>query len=355
MMLHRKLFFPLLALSVLSSFAISGCKSKKDETLAKGGAKPRDLKAEGYLVSPEVFQNDYAATGTLLPNEEIDIHPEITGRITSINFREGTYVSKGQLLVQLNDADVRSTIQKLRSQRQLQVKMLERQEELLRIGGISRQDYETTETQIQSIDADIAFQQAELTKAKIVAPFSGIAGIRSVSVGAVVSPTSVIARLQQVDPLKVDFSIPEQYHGAIALGKVVFFSVDGKQEPYSGKISAVDPGADLATRTVKVRALIPNAKKELIPGAFAQIKLPMESEASALLVPSQAVIPTTREKKLAIVKNGKADLITVKLGIRTSDKVEVISGLAAGDTVILTGLMQVKPGMDVKITKMRGS
>ena len=350
---QNKIFIPIISLCL--SLGFMACKSKKTETTATSarGGRLNNLRAEGFIAKAEVFQNDYRSSGTLLANEEIEIHPEISGRVTSISFKEGARVRKGQTLVQLYDADIRAQIQKLRAQRQLQVKMLDRQEELIRIGGISRQDYETTQTQIKSIDADIAYAEAQLRTTRVVAPFDGTIGLRNISVGAVVSPTTAIATLQQINQLKMDFSVPDKYRSLLHAGKEVFFSVAGIQGNLSGKINAIDPGADITTRTIKVRAIVPNNSGKLSPGSFAEVVIPFESNYSAILIPSNAVIPTTKDKKVAIVNDGRAQLQVVELGTRTNDKVEVISGIEAGDTVIVTGIMQVKPGMEVKITKVR--
>ncbi len=330
---------------------LPACKSNKED--ARTDNRLSELRAEVYVVQPQTFREDISASGTLRPNEEVIILPEVSGRITAIQFEEGTNVKKGTQLVQLNDADILAQIKKLRALKSLQEKMLERQEELLRIGGISRQDYETTQTEIASIDADIAFQEAQLRKTKIIAPFDGRIGIRNVSVGAIVSPVTVIASLLQLHPLKMDFTIPDQYHAVARVGKTVFFRIDGHSEPRSGKISAVDPGADINTRSVKVRAIVPNTDGKLTAGSFAHVQIPNESDNNAILVPSQAVIPTTREKKVAIIREGKAQLVTVNTGARTEDNVQILSGLVPGDTVITTGIMQVKAGMNVTVTKVR--
>lgn len=341
----------LLSLSVLVS--LSSCKGDKDEAKAKGG-KPNNLSAEGYVAVPGTFLNQYSVGGSLLPNEEIEIHPEITGRVTAILFKEGSRVRKGQTLVELYSADIAAQVRKLKAQKQLQVKILERQKQLVDIGGISRQDYETTQTQIAAIEADIAFAQAQMRATKVVAPFDGTIGIRTISTGAVVSPTTVITTLQQTHVLKMDFTVPDAYYKSIAAGKEVFFTVTGSNDTLMGKISAVDPGATSATRTVRARAIVPNPDNKLVAGSFAQVYIPLQSDDNAILIPSQAVIPTTRDKKVGIVKNGKAELVTVILGARTSDKVEVLQGINPGDTIITTGLMQIKQGMDVKITKLKG-
>lgn len=339
-----------LTLLIAATF-FAACKGKPEEK-AKSG-RPTNLSAEGFVVHTQSFQNNYSASGTLLPNEEIQIMPEISGRVTGIYFNEGTSVRKGQTLVQLNDAEVRAQIQKLKAQRALQVKLQQRQKELVDIGGISKQDYEATQTGILSLDADIAFSEAQLRATKIVAPFDGTIGIRNISNGAVISPATLITTLQQTHQLKMDFTIPDQYRDNVQNGKEVFFSVGGSLDTLSGKISAIDPGADQTTRTVRVRAVVPNPGKKLTAGSFAHVIVPLSTDNNTILIPSQAVIPTTRDKKVAVLKNGKADMVTVVLGTRTSDKVEVMQGLNAGDTIITTGIMQVKPGMDVKITKLR--
>ncbi|RYD58158.1 MAG: efflux RND transporter periplasmic adaptor subunit [Sphingobacteriales bacterium] len=350
----NKIFIPLIFIGLLSAGTI-GCKSKTTEkTQVKGGpgGRPNKLSAEAYVVVPQVFENEYVASGSLLPNEELNIQPEVSGRITNISFKEGTNVRKGQTLVQLYSADIAAQVQKLRAQRQLQVKTQQRQKQLLDIGGISRQEYETTQTQIKSIDADIAFAQAQLRATRIVAPFDGRIGVRNVSVGAIVSPTTVITSLQQVHQLKMDFTVPDQYRKYMQNGKQVYFTVTEGNDTLSGKISAVDAGADVNTRTIRVRAIVPNSNGNLTAGSFARVIIPFESDRNAILIPSQAVIPTSKDKQVVIVRGGKATMVTVTLGTRTSDKIEVTQGLQAGDTVIITGLMQVKPGMEVKVTKV---
>ncbi len=349
---RHKIFIPILAAAF--SLSMSACSHKKEDTAKKGPVGPKILNAEGFVVKAQVYTKTYTASGSLLPNEQIDIHPEVSGRVTSILFKEGVHVRKGQVLLHLNDADIKATIQKLVAQKNLQKKTLERQDQLLKIGGISKQDFETTQTQIASIDADIAFNQAQLQKTVIVAPFEGVVGIRNISVGAIVSQTTIVASLQQTNPLKMDFSIPDQYRSDLKVGKLVKFTVDGVQDTMEGKIIAVDPGADATTRTIKARAAIPNASGKLVAGSFAHVAINFGTDNTAILIPSQAVIPTTRDKKVAIARNGRAKIVIVQLGDRTADKVEVTKGLQPGDTVITTGIMQVKNDSMVKITKVKG-
>lgn len=307
------------------------------------------LTAEGYVVTPKPFATTYIASGALLPNEEIRILPEVAGRVTNISFTEGGQVSAGQSLVTLYNADLKANIQKLNAQRELQVRIRNRQGELVRIGGISQQEYETTGTQIQSIDADIAIAQAQLRKTSVLAPFAGRIGIRNVSVGAVVTPQTEIATLQQTNVLKMDFSVPDQYRGEVIKGKKVYFTVTGQRDTFAATIGATDPSSDPVTHTLKIRAVADNRNQKLLPGSFTRVVIPFSNNSNALLVPPQSVIPTTREKVVAVVKDGKAVMVPVKLGQRTSEAVEITQGLNPGDTVLTTGIMQVKPGMTVKV------
>ncbi len=338
-----------LGLSVLCLLSFSSCDDKKKDVDKNKPTGPVVLSADGFLVKTEPFQSDYTASGSLVPNEEIQILSEVPGRVTSISFTEGAQVKKGQVLVRLYNEDIKAQILKSKAQRELQEKIKARQSELLRIGGISQQDFETTTAQIASIDADIAYTEAMLRRTTIVAPFNGTIGIRNISMGAVVTAATPIASLQQTQMLKMDFNLPDQYRDEITMGKKISFNIAGKLDTFSATITAIEPSANAVTRTLKVRAMVKNDNHKLIPGAFTHIIIPFENNKSAILIPSQAIIPTNRDKQVAVVKNGKAKLVVVKIGMRTNDKVEIIQGLAAGDTIITTGTMQVKPNMAVKV------
>lgn len=337
---------------ILTICLLAACNNKKTETELKKEKKPTVLYAEGFVVRPQSFQNEYTASGSLVPNEEIQILPEVSGRVTSISFTEGAHVDKGQVLVRIYNDDIKAQIKKLQAQKELQIKIKERQAALLKIGGISQQDYETTTTQIESIDADIAYSEAQLRKTTIYAPFSGRIGIRNISVGAVITPTTIIATLQQTRILKMDFTIPDQYRKEVKEGKKILFTVTGKLDTFAGVISAVEPKADPVTHTLKIRALVQNQDHRLVAGSFTHVLLPFENNQHALLVPSQAIIPTDRDKEVAVIHNGKAHMMKVTIGTRTNEDVEILQGLNEGDTIITTGIMQVKQGMNVSVVKV---
>ena len=306
------------------------------------------MAADVFVVKAAAFQHNYTAGGNLLPNESVEIKPEIAGRVTSIGFAEGGNVRKGQVMITLNAAELNAQIQKLQAQRKLQTTTGNRQKELLDIGGISRQEYDANQTGIAGIDADIAATQAELQRMRILAPFSGKAGIRNISAGAVVNSSTIITTLQQLHPLKMDFEIPAEYQDKVGKGSVVKFTIDGRLDTITAKVSAMDPAADPQTRTIKVRALVENPDGRLTPGTFTQVTIPLESNAASILVPSQAIIPTTRDRQVAVLRQGKVFLTNVVTGIRTHDEVEILKGLSSGDTILTTGMMQVKDSMAVK-------
>ncbi|WP_341834340.1 efflux RND transporter periplasmic adaptor subunit [Chitinophaga pollutisoli] len=322
---------------------------------AAGGARPagKPIMADAYVVKPVKLDEIIEASGTLQSNEEVELKPEITGRITNIYFKEGAKVAKGTLLIKLYDGDILATLRKLELQRELARTTLARQESLLKINGISRQDVDVTTNQVAAYGADIEFNKAQLQKTEIRAPFSGTIGLRNVSEGAIVGPTTIMTTLQQLDPLKVDFASPEKYRNAIRKGDPVTFSVSGDTNRYRGSIYAIDPKIDLATRSVKIRAIVPNPNGILFPGSFARTSIQLKDNPNAIMIPSQAVIPGTRFKQVIVADSGKAKFVNVETGVRNENNVQITSGLEIGDTVITTGILSLKPGMTFKYNKVQ--
>lgn len=338
-------FVPML----LGSLLFAGCKGEKAE---KANNAPKGLAAEAFIVKTSALSSIYQSSGNLLANESINVYPEVAGRITAIHFKEGGIVHKGDLLVTLNSTDVDAQIQKLKVQKRLQVTTKERQDQLLAISGISKQEYDNTLTQIASIDADIAYYQTQLRKLQIRATFDGMIGLRNVSVGAIVTQATLITTIQQVNPLKMDFLVPEQYKEVVQQNDVVHFTVAGNNDTMQGKIIAMQPGADVTTHTITMRAIVSNEDRKLMPGAFTNVYITLNRKGEAITIPSQCIIPTTRDKKVAVVRNGKVDMVTVQTGERMESKVEILQGLQTGDTILTTGIMQVKQGMPVKVKKV---
>ncbi|MFY0252668.1 efflux RND transporter periplasmic adaptor subunit [Chitinophaga sp. 30R24] len=317
----------------------------------KGGSKT--LLTDAWVVKTSQLDQTIEASGTLQSNEEVEVKPEINGRITHLYFKEGTSVRKGDLLVKLYDEDLKAQLQKLKLQQQLAKTTLERQENLLKINGISQQDVDVTRNQVSAYQADMEYTQTQLQKTELRAPFSGKLGLRNVSEGAIMSSASVITTLQQIDPLKMDFAVAEKYRNAIKNGDQVNFYVAGDNKEYKGSIYAIDPKIDLTTRTVKLRAIVPNSSSVLFPGSFAKVKIILKDLPDAMMIPSQAVIPGTRNKNVIVASEGKAKFVVVETGLRTESTVQITNGLQPGDTVITTGILQLKPGMPLKYNKIQ--
>ncbi|GAA0528026.1 efflux RND transporter periplasmic adaptor subunit [Chitinophaga japonensis] len=327
-----------------------GKKKAPAAPAARSGGRP--LLLDAYVVKTTRLDETIDASGTLQSNEEVEIKPEISGRITGLYFKEGVHVAKGALLVKIYDEDLKAQLAKLQLQQELAKTTLERQENLLKINGISQQDVDVTRNQVSAYGADIDYTKTQLQKTELRAPFSGRLGLRNISLGAIVSPTTIITTLQQIDPLKIDFSVPEKYRTSVKVGDAVEFKVAGDNKTYKGSIYAMDPKIDLATRTIRIRAIMPNAG-QLLPGAFARVTISLKDMPEAIMIPSQAVIPGTRDKTVIVADSGRAKIVVVETGIRNENNVQITSGLNIGDTVITSGILQLRPGMVLKYNNIQ--
>jgi membrane fusion protein, multidrug efflux system len=313
-----------------------------------------------YVVKSEKLDNKIYITGTVLANEEVVLLPEVPGKVVAINFKEGSKVTKGELLVKINDADLQAQLKKLQLQEKLAADNEAREKKLLDVNGISRMEYEGVLTQLNAIQADIQLAQAQIAKTEIRAPFDGSIGLKYVSEGSYVSSASSgaasggkIATLQQTDPVKVDFSIPEKYSSVVKQGDSIYFSIQGSDEKFKGRIYAIEPKIDLNTRTVQLRALSGNKEGKIFPGAFVKIELILKESPNSILIPTEALIPELKGQKVFLCKNGKAQAQKVDIGIRTDSHIQITGGLKPGDTVITTGIMQLKPDALVKIIERK--
>jgi membrane fusion protein (multidrug efflux system) len=337
-------------LPILMFLAVS-CKSKKDES--KNGKRPPAAvaKVDGFIVAPQAVAQNIEVPGSLTPFEEADIHPEISGKVTGIFFNEGTNVGKGSLLVKLYDADLQAQIKKLQVQLSIAGKTEQRQSELLAISGISQQDYDLSLLSVNNIRADINILRTSISKTEIRAPFSGRLGLRNISTGAYVTPQTIITTLRQTNRLKLDFTVPEKYGTRMQNGALVYFSIDGSNKSYLAKVIANENDISQETRSLRVKAIVDKADEQLLAGAFARVKIMLDKNEAALMIPSQAVIPQARNKKVMVYRNGLASMETITTGIRDSLMVEVTSGLKSGDTILTTGLLTTKSGAKVQINK----
>jgi len=325
----------------------------KEATAPMGkGGPPKDISVSAFIVQPKNLENGIVASGTLLANEEVELHPETSGKIIELNLAEGTAVSKGTLLVKLFDGDLQAQLKKLLLQKDAAEKTETRLKQLLAISGIGQQEYDNAVTQLNNIKADIDLTQAQISKTEVRAPFNGVVGLKKISTGAYVSTATPIATLQQIDPLKIDFTIPEKYSSSVSKGDLIKFMVEGTTETFTAKVFAIEPRIDEATRSIKVRAFVSNSKTKLFPGAFAKIDLGLKSVEGALMVPTQCIIPEARNKKLIVVRDGIAKFVVVETGVRSETYIQITSGVQPDDTIVATALMYVKPDAGVKVVKV---
>ncbi|MDX1617212.1 MAG: efflux RND transporter periplasmic adaptor subunit [Balneolaceae bacterium] len=311
------------------------------------------LKVDGIVVEPDLVQDKIYTTGTILANEEVELRSEVSGKISDIYLREGSSVSKGQLLLKINDSELQAQLTRARFRLKLASEREERQRKLLEKGGISQQDYDATLNEVNVLKSEVALILAQIDKTEIRAPFDGRVGLRYVSDGSYISPSTRIASLQNINPVKVDFSIPERYFNRVEEGDEITFTVQGTDREFIGEIYAIEPKIDSQTRTLQIRAESSNEEGLLVPGAFADLELILETIDNALLIPSIALIPELQGQKVFLYRNGTVAEQSVETGIRTEERVQITEGLQPGDTLLTTGLLQVRPGMPVEITDLQ--
>lgn len=339
----------IVGIGALIFYRISDNK-KSEEKNSKGPGGKTALKVTGIVLKPQVFLDNLALSGSIEANEQVDIRSEISGIVESINFQEGSMVSKGQVLFKVNDIELRAQLANVKTSQGLASENERRAKLLLEKEAISQEEYDIASADFKSSKAQTQLIQAQIAKTTVRAPFSGKIGLRAISNGTYVTPTTPIAKLVNTSQLKITFSIPEKYASQMKIGNALSFTTAGSTEKFAAKIYAIEPEIEIATRTLKVRAIAENPEGKLYPGTFANVALPLDHIKDALLVPTEALIPIQNGKKIFVSENGKAKEIVVQTGSRTEKEILVLTGLKAGDTVLTSGVMTLKNGAPVKVT-----
>ncbi len=303
-------------------------------------------------VNVEVLQyaslNDvFKSTGSLIPDEEVDLSFETSGKITDIYFKEGTEVKKGALLAKVNDSPLQAELKKLQTQIPLAEDRLFRQKSLLAKDAVSQEAYEQVKTELDKLNADIELVKSRIAQTELRAPFDGIIGLRLVSDGAYVSPTTVVAKLTKISPLKIEFSINERHVNSVRSGTPLRFYIDGRQ--YQATVYAVESKIDIRTRTLKARAVYANPGGRLKPGSSTLVEIIVNAIKNTLTVPSESMVAEMGRDIVYLYKGGKAQQMVLTKGIRTESRVQILNGLQVGDTLIVSGVMQLRDGMPVTI------
>ncbi len=311
-----------------------------------GGMPPMPVEAQPVTVGEIVRSAD--TVGNLLGYEAVVLRPQIQGKVEKILFEEGQPVTAGQPMVQLDDDQYRAELDEAVANRDLSDANYRRTQELIKRKVASQTDKDKAYAELQANKARVALKKEALSKTVLAAPFDGIAGLRAVSVGDVVTPGQALVEVVDIDPIKVDFRVPEKYVGEVQQGQQIKIRVDAfPGEKFIGEVYAVAPLIDSNGRNLQMRATVPNADSRLRPGMFARVELAMKRYENAISVPEEAIVPMGDKQLVYRIKDGKAEMVPVKLGIRHQAMVQVVQGLEPGDVVITAGQIKVRPGAPV--------
>jgi membrane fusion protein (multidrug efflux system) len=315
---------PSISKATCLSFVLLAACSKAPEA-SKPAGPPPPTQVDAVVMAPTHLEKVSEVNGAIIAQEYAELRPETAGRLVFLDVREGARVAAGTVVARLFNDDLQATLSRHKAQQTLAQATLNRLEKLLAIDGINRQEFEQAQAQLASVQADIAFTEAQIRKTVVTAPFDGTLGLRNVSPGAYVSPANIICSIQQTGTLKLDFNVPENLAPLVKVGDSVSVQVEGVDKIVRARISAIEPQLNANTRNLKVRAVLPNATG-MSPGAFAKVLLNAGTNNQALLLPTQAIVPDTRFKRVFVVRGGKAESVTVETGLRTKSNVEITSG-----------------------------
>ena len=329
------------------AYRITANSAKNQESQDKGNEKPMLL--TGIVVKPQTFDNNLSLSGSIEANEQVEIRSEVSGIVEGIYFQEGSSVSKGQVLFKVNDLELRAQLTQASTKEGLASENERRAKLLLQKEAISQEEYDVARADYKSAQAQSQLIKAQIAKTSVRAPFSGKIGLRSISPGTYITPTLLVAKLVNIGRLKITFSIPEKYASQVKMNSYLTFKVAGSTESYTAIVYAIEPGVEMATRTLTVRAIADNKDGKLLPGTFANVELPLDIIKDAIVVPTEAIIPVQNGKKVFISDKGMAKEVMVETATRTDASILVLSGLKAGDTVITSGVMSLKNETPVKI------
>ncbi len=348
--MRKKYLYILLALVIvaaMSYFFTREAKPKISAPVANTGGAAMEVNA--IVVQPGVFSNVISLSGSIEPNEQVQIRSEVSGIVRSLSFQEGTNVQKGQLLFRIDDTELQAQLSQASTQEKLAADNENRARLLLEKEAISVQEYDVALADYESSRAQSALIRAQIEKTYIRAPFSGKIGLRSISEGEYLTPATAVANLMSVNPVKIQFAVPERYSAQIGVKQKLQFLVSGSNVRHDAEVYAIEPGVDPTTRTISIRAIAANPDGTLFPGSFAHIDFPLNQVDDAILIPSQAVIPVQHGKQVFVYRNGVAMAVPVEAENRTSTDVLINQGLSVGDTILVSGILSIRDGDSVRV------
>ena len=343
-----------IAIAVFGYFQLTPHENKE---LSAADNKPKSsgkkvLSVNAKILKPHLLTDEILAVGRLIPDEEVQLSFETSGKITGIYFKEGSNVKKGTLLAKVNDQQLQAQLVRLEAQLPLAEDRVYRQNALLQRDAVSKEALEIVKTELATLKADIDKIKAQIEMTELRAPFDGVIGLRQVSVGAYASPTTVIATLTSIKPIKVEFSVAERYANEVKRGSNLTFQVSGSIETYQAQVYATESSLDPETHNLPVKALYPNSNGELLPGLYADIRLKQKEIEDAIAVPAEAIVPEMGKSKVFAYRSGKAEPVEIVTGLRTESEVQVLKGLVEGDTILTSGTLQLRKGSAVEIESL---
>lgn len=342
----KHIIIPILLLA-LTSLIIYRIIANKEPLQTTRQLQP--AKVDGIIIKTQYFEDILSLSGSLEADEQVEIRSEVSGIVQRINFKEGSQVQKGQILLKINDVELQAQLLQAKTKEQLASENARRAELLLDKEAISREEFDIISAEYQSAKAQTQLIEAQIAKTAIVAPFSGKIGLRNISEGTYVTPTTLIAKLVSSSDMKITFSVPEKYANQISINTELKFTVSGLNEKFAAKVYAIEPEIELATRTLKVRAKITNKEGKLLPGSFADVELPLSVIDDAIIIPTESVIPIQDGKMVFVKQNGKAKDVKIVTSTRTEKDILILEGLKAGDTLITSGIMSLKPNVPIMV------
>ena len=345
---------PIVALGLILILPYSSSTFESNEIIAQS-SQERDnrLAVRVYIAENETFSNQIFATGSVLANEEVMLRPEISGRIAELQLNEGQRVRKGELLVKINDSELQAELRRAEYRKNLAEIREQRMKSLVERNAIAQEEYDTALNELNVVLAEIELINARIDQTEIRAPFDGVVGLKNVSVGGYITPNSEIASFQSLEQIKIDFSVPERYSNAIQRNQQFRFNRQGSANTYEGSVFALEPRIDTDTRTLRIRGIAPGNDNIILPGSFVEVRLDLDQVENAIMIPSESIIPEMGGQRLFLYKNGTVESRSVEIGFRTENRVHVTSGIVQGDTVITTGILQIRQGMPVRIAEFQ--
>lgn len=347
----RHIVVPSLSALVLGAVVL-GCSVKANEKPLERPAGSDAVPVDATIIESKQIQERLQVVGTILAKQEVNIVSELTRKVVKVNVKEGSKVSRGTLLFQLDQADLLAQLERLRQQEKLALLNEKRLKDLIDHEAIAQQDYDEASTTLKVLQAQIRELMVAIDKTRITAPFDGQLGIINTHVGAVVSTNTILTDIQDHSEVKIEFNVPEKYTNKVWLGTTQSFTTPASAEVFTGTVIARAARLSTDTRTLLVRAITPNPDGKLIPGQSAKMDLSFNSPANTLSVTSRALVPSTGGYSVFVLRNGTAHAVPIEIGQRAAAAVEITNGLTPGDTVITSNLLRLSPGAPVRLVSI---